>query len=419
MATIKSPTVSSIPALYAFDSHTSTWQSYRDRINFYFKANHIESDDDKKALFLWSVGDTTYNLLESLISPRSLTENDTKFNDIIKLLDTHYDARKNIMTSTYDFYSCYQKSGQTFAEWKAELCEKLRHCAFTTSALHLKPQDRALRDMYVIGTKSTKVRQALLKEQDPDLETTEKIIQLAERLEQDVRHFASSNNLNDGTVAKLNYQKQRQQKPVIDSFKRDVFKACETCGSTKHHRSKCKYREFVCNFCKKHGHLERVCKQKDKQNLTKHISTIFKLNNAHRIEQYNKYSATISLLVNDHCTKFEIDTGTYHSIMSVKDWYFMGKPTLNPSNLKLKSYGGTSIQVKGECHVKVEYNNKIYNLSLIIIYGNGDPLLGLQWVNVLKLDLNTIIQSQNSIKCQVNKVHEVSKLQQLLKNYEQ
>ncbi|CAF5134315.1 unnamed protein product, partial [Rotaria sp. Silwood1] len=105
--TVQPPTVSSIPALHAFDSRTSTWQSYRDRISFYFQANRISTDEDKKALFLWSVGDTTYNLLESLISPRSLTDENTNFIDLIKLLDAHYDATKNIMTSTYDFYSCY------------------------------------------------------------------------------------------------------------------------------------------------------------------------------------------------------------------------------------------------------------------------------------------------------------------------
>ncbi|CAF3384923.1 unnamed protein product [Rotaria sp. Silwood1] len=125
-------------------------------------SNRISTDEDKKALFLWSVGDTTYNLLESLISSRSLTGEDTKFIDLNKLLDAHYDATKNSMTSTYDFYSCYQKSGQTFAQWKAELCDKLRHCGFTTSALKVKPQDHALRDMYVIGIKSQKIRQALL-----------------------------------------------------------------------------------------------------------------------------------------------------------------------------------------------------------------------------------------------------------------
>jgi hypothetical protein len=62
---IASATSSTIPALYAFDAQACTWQSYRDRINFYFKANRITVEDDKKSLFLWSVGDITYNLLES------------------------------------------------------------------------------------------------------------------------------------------------------------------------------------------------------------------------------------------------------------------------------------------------------------------------------------------------------------------
>ena len=116
MSISQPPTIASIPALHAFDSHATTWQSYRDRISFYFQANRIYSDEDRKALFLWSVGDATYNLLESLVSPRSLADDDIKFIDLIKLLDTHYDATKNIMISTYDFYSCYQKPGQTFAE---------------------------------------------------------------------------------------------------------------------------------------------------------------------------------------------------------------------------------------------------------------------------------------------------------------
>ena len=112
---------SSIPTLHAFDPRTTTWQSYRDRIGFYFKANRTVEDSDKKALFLWSVGDSTYNLLESLMSPKSLTDNTVTYADLVKILDVHYDVRKNIMTSTYDFYSCVQKQGQSFTERKAEL----------------------------------------------------------------------------------------------------------------------------------------------------------------------------------------------------------------------------------------------------------------------------------------------------------
>lgn len=57
--------------------------------------------------------------------------------------------------------------------------------------------------MYVIGTNNPKILQALLKEGDPDLVTAEKIIQVAERLEQDVRHFSSSLNQSGQTVAKV------------------------------------------------------------------------------------------------------------------------------------------------------------------------------------------------------------------------
>jgi len=118
-----------------------------------------------------------------------------------------------MMTATFDFYSCSQKPGQTFHEWKAELCDKLKHCGFNSSRLAKKPQDRALRDMYIIGVRSQKIRQALLKEIDPDLETTESIIQTAERLEADIRHFGNPIKGNDFSVARIQNNHQQKQKP--------------------------------------------------------------------------------------------------------------------------------------------------------------------------------------------------------------
>lgn len=259
------PVLSSIPSLHAFDAQSTTWKSYRDRIQFYFKANRIANAGEKKALFLWSVGNATYQLLENLISPRLLTNEDTPFDDLIRILDAHYDDTKNIMTSTYDFYSCFQKDGQSFSDWKAELCEKLRHCGFTTSTLKDKPQDRALRDMYVIGVRNSKIRQALLKEQDPDLETAEKIIQLAERLYDDVQHFGTPAACVDVPVAKIQHQQPKPHtQSSTHSFKNNNnnHNRCATCSSDQHTRPKCRYRDYTCNFCKRQGHLERVCRQK-------------------------------------------------------------------------------------------------------------------------------------------------------------
>ncbi|CAF0795010.1 unnamed protein product [Adineta steineri] len=171
---------STISALHSFDHLNSTWQSYRDRINFYFKANKIVDNDDKKALFLWSVGDSSYGLLESLTAPDLLTD------------------------------------GQ---------------------------------------------------EEDPDLAAAEKIIQVAERLEQDVRQFNSWNNTNLPIVAKLQQKKSISKYSSSNgkSFSTTTSNLCQSCGSTTHSRSECKYRTFTCNFCKRTDHLERACQKKEKK----------------------------------------------------------------------------------------------------------------------------------------------------------
>jgi hypothetical protein len=84
--------------------------------------------------------------------------------------------------------------------------------------------------MYVIGIKNPQIRQALLKEQDPDLETAEKIIQLAERLEEDVRHFGTSADHTDSSVAKVQSKKpsQRSQLPKKSAAPKPSYKPCQS-----------------------------------------------------------------------------------------------------------------------------------------------------------------------------------------------
>ncbi len=297
--------LSSIPSLHEFNPDSTTWTSYRDRMGFYFDANGIELEPDRKALFLWAVGDDVYSLLESLFAPRLLTEVELSFKDLIAVLDKHFDDTKNIMTSAFNFFSCYQKNGQSFTEWKAELYEKARRCGFTTSILANKPIDRAIRDMFVIGVRNPKIRQALLKAEDPDLETAEKLILAAERLEQDVRRFSHPLKETDSFVDKIHDKQYKfnKQKQSYSNKNRDyrsnhnndkrrdhqsnnlekdrTYNPCETCGSLKHLRSNCKFRDYTCNFCRKTGHLEKVCRQKKNEHLsTKHITTVSKLNSS-------------------------------------------------------------------------------------------------------------------------------------------
>ncbi|CAF4799109.1 unnamed protein product [Rotaria sp. Silwood1] len=70
-----------------------------------------------------------------------------------------------------------------------------------------------------------------------------------------------------------------------------------------------------------------------------------------------------------------------------------------------------------ECNVKVQYQNQSYDLSMIVIYGASPPLLGLQWINIMQLDLNQLIHAQHSVQHSIHKIYTSSKLQASLQKY--
>ena len=188
-----------LPAFPQFDHHNESWKSYKNRMFYYFDAHEIKKKKKKLSLFLSSVNSHVFNLLENLLSPADITDATTTFNKVEQALDSHFDESANILSSSFEFYSCHQKPEQPLAEWLAELREKGRHCGFTTSKLNAKPLDRALQDMLVLGTNDPKVRQKLLEEGDPTLEEAEKIAKAAEQLRTNISKFNSQST----TIAKV------------------------------------------------------------------------------------------------------------------------------------------------------------------------------------------------------------------------
>jgi hypothetical protein len=83
----------------------------------------------------------------------------------------------------------------------------------------------------------------------------------------------------------------------------------------------------------------------------------------------------------------------------------------------LKCYGGTSLAITDECSVSVKYNNYIYNLKLIVVQDAHPPLLGLQWIRTLQLDLNKLIRDDQPPNSHIHQVLHSSKLQLLLQKY--
>ena len=66
----------------SFDPKKETWTSYMERLDFYFLANGVTTDDKKKAILLMVCGAPTYQLLRGLLQPKTPTE--TSLKDIKK-----------------------------------------------------------------------------------------------------------------------------------------------------------------------------------------------------------------------------------------------------------------------------------------------------------------------------------------------
>ena len=82
--------------------------------------------------------------------------------------------------------------------------------------------------------------------------------------------------------------------------------------------------------------------------------------------------------------------------------------------MTLQCYNGQALTVKGQCDVHVKYQSQSFDLSLIVVQGTGSPLLGLQWIAAMRIDLNRIVHGPNYVQHRVSKVYSPVKLQSIL-----
>ncbi|KAL1481112.1 hypothetical protein MTO96_050454 [Rhipicephalus appendiculatus] len=89
--------------------------------------------------------------------------------------------------------------------------------------------------------------------------------------------------------------------------------------------------------------------------------------------------------------QMQVDTGAAVSLISEDLWkQLVNPPPLTPSTVKLKTYGGAPLEVKGQAEVPVEYNGRRKILPVVVVPGNKPALLGRDWIQDLDVDLNGI-----------------------------
>ena len=117
------------------------WLQYCERLEFYFVANGVEDAGKRKATLLAACGASTYKLMCDLVSP--LKPKDKTFEELKEIVQKHLKPKPSEIVQRYKFHTRVQRSGESIANFVAELRNLSQDCNFGDSLLDM------LRDLFV------------------------------------------------------------------------------------------------------------------------------------------------------------------------------------------------------------------------------------------------------------------------------
>ena len=303
-----------------FDRGQEDWTSYCERLEQYFVANNVTDATRQRAIFFSVCGASMYQLIRNLVAPERPT--DRSLAEIMSLVRDHHTPPPSVIVQRFTFHSRLQKEGESIAEYVSELRKLSEHCKFEGML------DDMLRDRLVCGVRDMRIQRRLLAE--PDLKF-KKAFELAQAVE------IADQNAKDLQQPKANsVHVVRKESNKAISHKGE---ACHRCGKA-HTASECRFKEAICHFCHKKGHLARVCRRKLSQSgkEKEHHTSARRTQHTHQISEEQTEDATYTMFavsrkdqkveplmatvtVQGADLAMEVDTGASISIISAATYH--------------------------------------------------------------------------------------------------
>ena len=405
-------------AVGPFDATQEEWSEYAERLVHYFTANDINSAAKRRAILLNAVGATTYRLLKTLASPLQVT--DLTFEQLVTRAKSHFNPKPSPIVKRYEFNTRRQDEGETVSTFVAGLRKIAEYCEYGVVLSDM------LRDRVVCGIRDKSVQRRLLWETELTFDKALEIALAAETADKDSKRLTDCDQ--DSTpgqtqirgkitgtdttpVYKLNSGEKRYPpaRPGDANKSSAREQECYRCGG-RHHPSRCTFLEYECHFCKRKGHLAKMCRKKvaNSQQLKQAnvVTNTSNTNDAHTTEEeYSLFHVSsrstkplqTTVSVNGKHIVMKIDTGASVSLVNEETYKQLCEGAeyhseLQKPNITLQTYTGESIEMVGSAKVQVEHNGQMLVLPLIVTKGNGPNLLGRDWLQPLKLDWKTIFR---------------------------
>ena len=227
------------------------------------------------------------------------------------VLKKHYEPKPLIIAERYTFNQRNQRSGESVAEYVAELRRLASTCKFGTFL------DDALRDRLVRGLRSDSARRRILADAEGEISLAMAIehAQRDELAEQNSRALKDS----DAALKKLSPASRQDRSNRGHTTQR---KACYRCGRRNHAAKDCRFADATCNYCHKKGHIAPACLKKKNASgkNTKHVAAVSDESDsdASSIDMVKSSSAMpimVTLHVEGKALEMEVDTGAAYSVI--------------------------------------------------------------------------------------------------------
>ena len=191
-----------------------------------------------------------------------------------------------------------------------------------------------LRDRLVCGVLHEGTQKRLLYEKDLTYQKAVELAQSIELAEKDMKDIKHSTSTTNGKPVLYNqsFQKPAATVPGTDAPKPKGTRVitCYRCGGD-HLAPVCKFKDSLCNYCKKKGHLARVCKLKSRQkdrksqsNDSVHIAETQSPDDNYEgtystftVLQESKDPIRVQVQINEFPVEMELDTGAAVSLISI------------------------------------------------------------------------------------------------------
>ncbi|XP_048105239.1 uncharacterized protein LOC125298505 isoform X2 [Alosa alosa] len=135
------------------------WTEYEERLGHFFAANRIAEEARKRSVLQSVCGAKTYKLMRNLATPKKPGEID--YTELVKLVGNHHNPKPSVIVQRFKLHSHFRKSGQSVANFVAELWQLSEHCDYKDVL------DDMLRDRLVCGINNDAIQRRLLGETPP------------------------------------------------------------------------------------------------------------------------------------------------------------------------------------------------------------------------------------------------------------